>query len=215
MPRREDVEMNEYGKQRYFDKYYEGDGDKNKSQNCCVKCIKKCTKKITKQLLKLILFTAILGGLVYGVYWGSTEIIALNDFKQVSDGCTIDSFVGSVNGTECTHCNCEYLYNPWSLSRLKVCDDCDSVKYNYLVTTEHCGVELLSLDDDYYDDLACGDPKKLVGEKYNCYLYADCRGQYSFDTMYADQNQLILPIIVIVVSSILLILTCLIRYLCC
>jgi hypothetical protein len=214
MPSNNDVEMNEYGKQRYFDKYYDGEAQSNESSNCCIKCLKKCTKKILYQLFKLFIFAAILGGLGYGVYWGASEIIALNDFNQVEDGCKIHSFVGSVNGTACDQCNCEYLYNPWSLSRTKICSDCNDYKYNYLVTADHCGDELLKLDNDYYEDLACGNPVKVINESYNCYLYADCRGQYSFDTMYADQNQLILPIIVIVVCSILLILTCLIRCLC-
>ena len=208
------IEMNEYGKQRYFDKYYEGDSSGH-DQNCCLKCMKKCTKKVCKQVFKLFIFALILGGLVYGIYWGTSEILSLNDFKQVEDGCTIDSFVGSVNGTECTECNCEYLYDPWSLSRSKHCTPCDSVKYDYLVTAaEHCGDDLLSIDNDYYEDLSCGNTVKVVGQSYNCYLYEDCRGQYSFDTMYADQNQLILPIISIIVCSILLILTCLIRCLC-
>jgi hypothetical protein len=211
------VEMNEYGKQKYFDKYYDGDGNQNRSENCCLKCLKKCTKKIFHQLLKIFIFLAILSGLGYGVYWGTNEIIALNNFNQVQDGCTIDSFVGSVNGTECSQCECEYLYNPWSLSRSKICTPCDGVKYNYLVTAnKQCGEELLlSLDDDYYDDLACGNTKKIVNDTYDCYLYADCRGQYSFDTMYADQNQLMLPIMMIVICSILFILVLLLKCLCC
>ena len=210
------VEMNEYGKQRYFDKYYDGDGDRNRSENCCIKCLKKCTKKIAKQLFKLFIFFSILGGLAGGIYWGTSEIIALNNFNQVPSGCRIVSFVGSVNGTDCSQCDCEYLYNPWSLSRSKVCTPCSGLKYNYLVTAEACGTELLSLDNDYYDDLACGNAKKIVGDRYDCYLYGDdCRGQYSFDTMYADQNQLMLPIMIIVICSILFILVLLLKCLCC
>ena len=211
-----EIEINEYGRQRFFDKYYDGNGASNKKQNCCVKFLKKCTKKITSQLFKLFLFFSILGGLGFGVYWGTNEIVLLNNFNQVQDGCTIDSFVGSVNGTDCSQCDCEYLYNPWSLSRSKVCTPCSGgLKYNYLVTATQCGTELLFLDDDYYDDLACGNPVKVVGQKYNCYLYGDCRGQYSFDTMYADQNQLMLPIMSIVICSILFILVLLLKCLCC
>jgi len=208
-----EIEINEYGKQKYFDKYY--DVDSIILDNCCVKCLKKCTKHIIKQIFKLFIFFTILTGLLYGIYWGSSELIALNNFNQVEGGCTIVSFVGPVNGTQCNECNCEFLYNPFSLSRQKICDSCDGIKYDYVVTSDKCGEKLLYLDNDYYDDLSCGNTVKIINNSYDCYLYGDCRNQYSFDTMYADKNEFTLPIITVISCSILFITVLILKCLCC
>jgi hypothetical protein len=200
---------NHFGRQKYFDKYYE----EKKKDGCCVKCLKSCTKKICHQILKLVIFFGLLGGLGYGVYWGGKEIHELNDFDEVTDGCTIVS-VGE--GVACDECHCSYYYNAWKLEREKVCSSCESIKYNYIVTSAKCGEEQLVLDGDYYNDLSCGVPLKNVNQSYTCYLYGnDCRGKYSFDTMYADKNQLTIPLIVMITCCILIIIVLLIRCLCC
>lgn len=203
------------GEQRYYDKY---DNDNYKNQSCrpCRKCCKKLTKKIIIQIWKLIIFLIIFSLCGFGIYWGSNEIISLNNFKQIKDGCEIISIETPINGTSCNECNCNYYYNALKFERKRICESCSSVKYSYLVKSDKCGNKLLSIDDDYFDDLACGKEIKNIGQKYTCYLYEDCnKSQYSFDTMYADQKELVFPIIVIVVCCILIIFSFLVKCLCC
>lgn len=204
--------------QKYFDKYDENFDDE--SSSCCTslcKCITNCCgsicEHITKQVWKLLVFVILIGLCVGGIYWGATELKSLNDFSEVQDGCTIVS-VDNANVT-CTECNCNYYYNAIEFDRKRVCERCDSVKFSYTVTADHCGTQLLKMDDDYWNDKSCGVEEKQVGQKYNCYLYKDCRGQYSFDTMYADQDELIYPIVIISICSVLIVLICLLKCLCC
>lgn len=203
--------------QKYFDRYDENFNDEasccGQLCNCCTNCCGKILKHITKQVWKLFVFVVLIGLCVAGIYWGATEIKSLNNFSEVSDGCTIVG-VDQAN-VSCTECNCNYYYNPFEFDKLRVCDKCESVKYSYLVTAEHCPGQNLTVDNDYWNDKACGVDQKVIGQKYSCYLYQDCRGQYSFDTMYADQDELVYPIVIISVCSVLIILICLLRCLCC
>ena len=205
--------------QKYFDKY---DDNFNQESSCCGSLCKCCTnccesiiKHITKQVFKLFIIFSLIGLCIGGIYWGATELKSLNDFSEVSDGCTILSISNNGTGESCRECNCDYYYNPFEFEKKRVCDSCDSVKYSYTVSAEHCGSQVLSMDDDYWNDKACGVEKKQVGQKYSCYLYTDCRGQYSFDTMYADQDELVYPTVVIVICSVLIVLILLIRCFCC
>lgn len=204
--------------QKYFDKYEENFNEEasccGKLCNCCTDCCGKILKHVTKQVWKLAVFLTIIGLCVAGIYWGATEIKSLNDFSEISGGCTVVG-VDQANVT-CHECNCNYYYNPFEFDKKRVCDSCpNSVKTSYLVTAEHCGTQVLRVDNDYWNDKACGVSEKVVNQSYNCFLYKDCRGQYSFDTMYADQSELVYPIIIICVCSALIILTCVLRCLCC
>lgn len=194
---------------------YEGHYKQEEDKSCICGCCKKFCRHLTKQLWKLFVFIGIYVLCGLGVYWGVNEIISLNNFTEIPDGCTIQSIDTQVSGVPCTECDCNYYYNPFVFDKKRVCTNCDSVKYRYTVTAEHCGTQLLTLDDDYWYDKACGVPLKQVGEKHSCFLYKDCRGQYSFDTMYADQNEIIYPVVIIVISVVLMLLTCLIKCICC
>lgn len=198
-----------------YEGHYHYREDDKCCDNCCTSCIKNVCKNLTKQLWKLLIFIIIYAICGFGIYWGINEVISLNNFSEVSNGCTIISINSPLTGEDCNECNCNYYYNPFEFDKKRVCNSCDSVKYNYTVISDHCGSQLLTLDDDYWNDKACGIPLKNIGEKYTCYLYADCRGKYSFDTMYADQEELVYPIIIISISAVLMILTCLIRCICC
>lgn len=206
--------------QKYFDKYDDNFSNES-STSCCGYCCEKLfdccgciVKHISKQILKFVIFFLLIGLCVFGIYWGSNEITSLNNFSEIPDGCTIVSIDTIAEGESCNECSCNYYYNPFEFDKKRVCDTCDSIKFKYSVTTEHCGDQLLTMDDDYWFDKACGVEVKEVGQKYNCYLYKDCRGQYSFDTMYADQSELVMPIVVISLCSVLIILIFLIKCLC-
>lgn len=205
--------------QKYFDKYDDNFNDESSSCclrlcNCCTGCVGGILKHMTKQFWKLVVFLVLLGVCVAGIYWGATELKSLNSFREVSNGCMIVSLDTDLTGESCNECNCNYYYNVVEFKKRRVCDSCTSVKYRYTVKTEHCGDKLLTLDNDYWEDKACGVSLKNVGSNHTCYLYDDCRGQYSFDTMYADQDELVYPIIVICVCSVLIVVIFLVRCIC-
>ena len=199
--------------------HYEGHQCEEKDSSSCCGCLTNCCKKIckhvSKQIWKLFVFIGIYALCGIGVYWGINEIVSLNNFSQVPDGCTIVSVDTDLAGEACNECNCDYYYNVFKFDKQRVCTDCSSVKYKYTVTASHCGTQNLTVDNDYWYDKACGVPLKVVGQKYDCYLYEDCRGQYSFDTMYADQDELVYPIVVIVICVALMLITCLLKCICC
>jgi len=205
---------------RDFEPYEGHDCESEKDEgncvvNCCCGCLKKILKHTTKQLWKLFLFVGIYALCIWGIVWGVNEIVSLNNFSEVSNGCKIVSIDTDLSGEVCNECDCEYYYNPFEFDKKRICDECDSVKYTYTVTAEHCGDELLKMEEDYWNDKACGEPLKEVNKTYTCYLYEDCRGKYSFDTMYANQDELIYPIIVIVLGGVVMIITFLLKCLCC
>ena len=196
---------------------YEGHHHKEEEKCSCCGCLTDCGKKIckhmTKQIWKLFIFVGIYALCVAGIYWGATEVKSLNNFSEVPAGCTIVSV--DMANVSCNECDCDYYYNPIKFDKQRVCSSCNSVKHKYIVTADHCGTQNLTMDDDYWYDKACGVPLKKIGKKYNCYLYKDCRGQYSFDTMYADQDELVYPIVIIVVCVAVMIITCLLKCICC